>query len=132
MNNIEQNDREWQTVTRKKKGKQFNKIICTFTKSGQTSLQGAKKRKWIYLGKIQGKEIAVKDVEDYMKQTKEINGLQVKKLETKGENSAFTIGVTEEEDFRSICDEAFWPEGVVVREFSFRNFFQWKKNSLNT
>lgn len=117
---------EWQTVVNKRRSKQSNtrKIICTGTKSDESLLQGVKKRKWIYLGKVVGKTITEEDVMSYMKKTKDIKDVQVRRLQTKGENSAFTVGVLKEEDFEAICNGDFWPEGIIVGEFRFENFFR--------
>lgn len=123
-------DAEWTLVSRKKQIKKPEKVICTGIKSGEALFQGVKKRKWIYVGKIAGKETTVEEVEKYMKQERNFEEVQVKKLDTKGENSAFTVGVTLEEDFTAICKEEFWPEGVVIREFNFRNFFRQGKKSI--
>lgn len=127
---ISTTDAEWTLVSRKKQIKKPEKVICTGIKSGEALFQGVKKRKWIYVGKIAGKKTTVDDVEKYMKQERNFKEVQVKKLDSKGENSAFTVGVTLEEDFTAICKEEFWPKGVEIREFNFRNFFRQGKRSI--
>lgn len=53
-----------------------------------------------------------------------MDGMGVKKLNTKGKNSAFSVGVPTEQAFKSLCCAEMCPEGVLIMEFSFRNLFR--------
>lgn len=117
---------EWTKVTRiKNKSRPKSEVICTGSKKTTNSvIKGAAKRKWIYVGRIQGKDITEKQIKDYLGEIDGGEEVEVKKLKTQGTNSAFSVGVHTDELFKSICSPEIWPEGVIVREFSFRNFFQ--------
>ncbi|KAK9884544.1 hypothetical protein WA026_007386 [Henosepilachna vigintioctopunctata] len=115
-------DEQWKIVERPKK--QIKKLICTGLKKtdGTINFQGAQRKKWVYVGRIIEKEVSETTIESYIKG--EVQGdIEVKKLETKGQNSAFSVGFSSTKDYKRVCCPDFWPEGVVVREFSFRNFF---------
>ncbi|KAK9880527.1 hypothetical protein WA026_011766 [Henosepilachna vigintioctopunctata] len=47
----------------------------------------------------------------------------VKKLITKGNNSAFSVGVSDEITYKKVYDQSFWPEGVLLRELTFSSEF---------
>lgn len=119
-------DGEWTTIIRNKnKTKPRSEVICTGSKKTTNSIiKGAAKRKWIYVGRIQGKDITEKQIKDYLGEMNQNEEIEVKKLNTQGSNSAFSVGVQTDELFKSICSPEIWPEGVIVREFSFRNLFQ--------
>lgn len=55
------------------------------------------------------------------------DNFEIKKLPTKGVNSAFSVGVLSDQLFTKLSE--YWPEGVLLREFIFRNFFRSNSNS---
>lgn len=117
---------EWQTVSRKSRLKKSNEIICTGIKKTTTSLiSGAPKKRWVYVGRIAGRDISDELVKQYIGESIEQN-IEVKKLETKGNNSAFSIGVDTDDFYGKICDPEFWPQRVIVRNFSIGNLFRLK------
>ncbi|KAK9869168.1 hypothetical protein WA026_002917 [Henosepilachna vigintioctopunctata] len=119
-------DENWQLVNKNKRTyKNTRKIICTGSnKIVNPKIVGVQKRKWVYVGKISGKATTEHDITHFMNQSEDIGDVHVKKLETKGNNSAFSVGVIGEEAYNKVCSNEFWPEGIIVREFNFRNFFQ--------
>lgn len=122
----QQDNNEWVKISRnKKKIKTKSNIICTgVNKTSNSLIKGAMKRKWIYVGRIQGKDTSEQSIKDYLCDIINNEEIEVKKLNTQGKNSAFSVGVHTEELFNSICSPDNWPEGVLVREFSFRNLFR--------
>ncbi|KAL3269379.1 hypothetical protein HHI36_008449 [Cryptolaemus montrouzieri] len=92
------------------------------------SFQGAVKKYWLYVERIAESDVFIEAIKDYLGDVGE--NIDVKKLDTKGSNSAFSIRVTSEDVFNTVSED-FWPEGVLIREFSFRNFFQKGSASRN-
>lgn len=126
-----QPDKEWTTIQYKKRNRTKSSVICTGTnRTNNTIIRGAAKRRWIYVGRIQGKDITEQQIEEYLGEINKNEKAEVKKLDTLGNNSAFSVGVYTDESYDSICKPEIWPEGVVVREFSFRNLF--RKNRSTT
>lgn len=107
------------------KNKPKNQIVCNGTKTKEEmKIVGASKKKWLYVGRIVGKDIAEKDIEDYLGD-QEIQQVSVKKLRTLGSNSAFSIGLSDEVTFSKVFNASFWPEGVLLRPCNFSpNFFR--------
>lgn len=131
---VGENEEKWTTVlhNKKKPGNISNKnpdIICKGKQSTSGIIKGATRRKWIYVGKIAGKEVSEEDIINYMGKIDEHENILVKKLDTKGQNSAFSIGLPSEASLKKICDESFWPDGVILRNFTFRNFFRTTKST---
>lgn len=116
---------QWMSA-RKGKNKNMNRNICTGTKEIDKDIgfRRAPKKQWIYVGKIAGKEVTAETMIKYLKQSNDKYEFDVKKLNTKGNNSAFSIGVASKKFYSDICKPEFWPEGVLVRNFSFKNFFR--------
>lgn len=125
--NVEQ---QCSTVVKRKSIKYKKAIICTGSKTVNESskVKGALKRKWLYVGRICGLEVTEADITDFLENHTGNNDFQVKKLTTKGNNSAFSIGVPSDFLFAELYKPEFWPNGVVLREFNFRNFFHSKKS----
>lgn len=147
-NNEKENEQLWTTVVRKKnkeetrmslvgkqypsdnfKSKQRNMITCTGTPNMNAKVKGAIRKKWMYVGRIAGANVSEMDVLDYLADSKVGEKVEVKKLPTKGENSAFSIGVPDDITYDKLNSPDFWPTGVILREFNFRNFFR-KKQEL--
>lgn len=63
-------------------------------------------------------------INEYLTEIEGHKEIEIKKLESKGRNSSFSVGVFSDEFFKRLNSVDFWPSGVTVREFSFRNFFQ--------
>jgi hypothetical protein len=58
-----------------------------------STILGALRRKWLYVGGIIDKEVSENDVKDYLQNIACHDDIIIKKLTTKGHNSAFSIGV---------------------------------------
>lgn len=129
----EQKENAWQTVQNKKSRKHtFRKpnIICTGSNKNESGkLLGVKKKRWLYVGKIAGKDTTVEDVSEHLKDISGSEIMDIRKLNTKGVNSSFSIGLASDELYKSICNPNTWPEGVIIREFSFHNMFIGNKNN---
>lgn len=125
----QENVHEWKEVKYKKKineSKRNNKlIISNGTKTESDSkIQGATRRRWLYVGRIAGNNTTEKDILDYMVGLNDHDTIVVKKLPTKGSNSAFSIGFPGETSFNTAFSGDFWPQRIVVREFNFGNYFR--------
>lgn len=123
----EQINSGWKTVIKKRKLQNKDKIICTGS-NNNCGITGALRKKWMYVGKIAG-IVKEEDIIDYLGKMEVKDGIEVRKLDTKGSNSAFSVGVASEELFKKLGAPEFWPAGVLVREFSFRGFFS--RNNKN-
>lgn len=134
VHKIKDTDRmeDWITV-RNKKRQSRNTKVCFGTKENSadnSTIKGAIRRRWMYVGKIAGKEISEKDILTFLKDIEGKENIIIKKLNTLGQNSSFSIGLPNENAYKSVFCESFWPQGVVLRDFSFdRNFF--RKNRQN-
>lgn len=95
-------------------------------------IQGAIKRNWIYVGKIAGKEVTEENIAEFLKDVNKTRDIVVKKLNTKGQNSAFSIGITNTEVYKAVFNVKFWPQGIVLREFTFDNHFLQKPGENKT
>lgn len=133
----------FQTKTRKKKPMVKRVPETKFaigknaSKSGKVS--GAVRRKWIYVGRIAGKEVAEADIQDYLSDLKGLEKYEhivVKKLNTLGSNSAFCIGLPTDELYNRVFSVDYWSEGVSLREYDLRSSFltqrSQKKNLLQS
>lgn len=118
--------KEWKIVTNRRKR---SKLICTGSKKANTIIKGVPRKRWVYVGRIEGKDTSEQDISDYLNDIEGHEDIEVKKLRTVGKNAAFSVGVPSERLFDIICDPELWPEGVVIREFSFRNFFRQQSTS---
>lgn len=111
--------------------KTVQKIYGTKTNDQNTTIQGAIRRRWIYVGKIAGRDVSEKDIASYLESLNESEQFIVKKQKTIGQNSSFCIGVTQDA-YNKIFDESFWPQGIVVRDFNFdKQFFRKRDNKRN-
>ncbi|KAK9877337.1 hypothetical protein WA026_017731 [Henosepilachna vigintioctopunctata] len=120
---------DWSVVTSKKNKNSNRKkvqLVCTGleAKSADLSIQGAVRRKWLYIGKVAGNGVAEEDILNYLKESLGNHSFVVKKLTTKGYNSAFSVGIPNKTLFEKVFDISFWSEGIVLREFEFKNFFR--------
>lgn len=123
---MSQEKREWTEVkNRRTKSLRPKGIICKGTTS---SFSGVPQKRWIYVGRIAGKDVEEGVIEKYVRAGLGSDLVEVKKLVSKGSNSSFSVGVPSENMYKKIMNEEFWPNGVLIRDFSFKNFFQ--KNSI--
>ncbi|KAK9871856.1 hypothetical protein WA026_015102 [Henosepilachna vigintioctopunctata] len=117
---------EWKTVSRRKTIVNRAKFITSSgpkTSTRTAKFSGALKKRWLYVGRIAGKDVPVESIREYLTEINGYEEIEIKKLESKGRNSSFSIGVLSNEIFERLNSEDFWLNGVIVREFSFRNFF---------
>lgn len=115
---------EWKLVKHKKRDNKSD-FICTGTKKTNSEyIRGAQKRKWVYVGRVAGQDTSEEDIINHLKDNEAHGNIEVKKLNTKGKNAAFSVGVPSEELFKAICNPEMWPEGIKIREFSFIKFFR--------
>ncbi|XP_044756113.1 uncharacterized protein LOC123314807 [Coccinella septempunctata] len=120
------NGKQWTTIVRRRRSSNSKQsIICTGSsvQSENGKIKGAIRKKWLYVGRLFGKDISPEDLREYIGETEE-NSVDIRKLETKGPNSAFSVGVGNDELFHKINCPTYWPKGVVLRPFNFKNFFQ--------
>lgn len=116
---------------RRKRTAQKSNIPTTKFASGQIEgksekIVGAVRRKYIYVGRITGRDVTEEDMKEYLKDLKNFKQyelISVKKLNTLGNNSAFCIGLPNDELFHKVFDVQYWRTGVSLREFDLRRTF---------
>ncbi|KAK9889003.1 hypothetical protein WA026_004287 [Henosepilachna vigintioctopunctata] len=117
---------EWTEIkSRRNKSLLSKGIICKGTTS---SFSGVPQKRWIYVGRISGKNVEESVIKEYVRVGLDSDLVEVKKLVSKGINSSFSVGVPSEDMYQKIMNEEFWRNGVLIRDFSFENFFH--KNSI--
>nr|CAH7760551.1 unnamed protein product [Callosobruchus chinensis] len=111
---------------------QFPKQSTKFAKGNlsekSTKICGTIRRKWIYVGRITGRDVTEEDVRDYLKDLETINGYKdivVTKLNTHGSNSAFCIGVPNDELYEKVIMKTIGvkelPYATLIGEGRFSN-----------
>jgi hypothetical protein len=95
-----------------------------------STILGALRRKWLYVGRIIGNEVSENDVKDYLQNIDCHDEIIIKKLTTKGHNSAFSIGVPPK-IFNDVFNPDIWPDSVCLREFNVRSFLEKKRHIQN-
>lgn len=126
------NNREWKEVSSKHNTKaNRNKAIPKYG-TGKNApfsnkISGAIRRKWIYVGHLAGKDVSVEDIKEYLQHKENQDKFIIKKLETKGSNSAFSIGVPFD-SYETIFNVDCWPDSVCLRDFNVRASFLDKRN----
>ncbi|KAL3273256.1 hypothetical protein HHI36_014710 [Cryptolaemus montrouzieri] len=105
VGNTEQ-EGDWKTVSYRNKLRfsrenKKPKILCNRSKTTgkESTIQGAKKRFWLYVGKIQGKDTREDDIKSWMSDVEGTDEIIVEKLTTIGQNSAFSIGLPSDSAF---------------------------------
>ncbi|KAJ4435183.1 hypothetical protein ANN_23759 [Periplaneta americana] len=84
-----------------------------------TDLQAGERRAWLYVGKLHPNTTTEKIKNHLQKQGIE-TGIECDELTTKGTLKAFRIAVPFERRSQVTTPE-FWPQGVLVRQYRFRN-----------
>lgn len=105
---------------------EFKTVYATGENQKTSKISGTIRRKWMYVGRIAGKEVSVEDVSDYMQDLSGERGykdITVTKLQTQGNNSAFSIGLPSDELYARVFDVNYWPRGVALREFNLHRTF---------
>ncbi|KAL3265214.1 hypothetical protein HHI36_009428 [Cryptolaemus montrouzieri] len=106
-------------------------ITSTGNNPSKPTLKGAIRKKWLYVWRIVGNSVTENDIKDFLPDLEHHNTIEVKKFDSKGHNSDFSIGIPTETLYEKVNDPNFWPSGVVLREFNFRNFFLGEEKSAN-
>jgi hypothetical protein len=135
VKHINHDDPKWETVKSRRrnaanKNNQDTKnekptVLYGTAKAAPKSstILGALRRKWLYVGRIIGNEVAENDVKDYLQNIDCHDEIIIKKLTTKGHNSAFSIGVPPKIS-NDVFNPDIWPDSVCLREFNVRSFFR--------
>lgn len=124
LNSILVENNEWKTVTRINNSRKGT--ICTglgAPKQEKPTIIGAQRKKWIYLGRIAG-DTSEDAISAYLSHINGHEDIVVKKLNTLGSNSAFSIGASTGEIYELLNNKDFWPTGALLRPFNFQNFSQ--------
>ncbi|KAK9880082.1 hypothetical protein WA026_008598 [Henosepilachna vigintioctopunctata] len=89
--NTQNSSDTWVNVSRKKAPNDKVNMTCTGIKykTDNTVFRAATSRKWFYIGKIAGKEMADDTIRDYLKEINRYESINIRKFETKGQNSVF-------------------------------------------
>ncbi|KAJ3665669.1 hypothetical protein Zmor_001156 [Zophobas morio] len=136
---VSEENLKWKTVesrssnsnnTRKGGISRGKSLYGTGKLSSSSNIQGAIRRKWIYVGHISGNTASVQDIADHISEFAEIKNIEIKKLQTKGKNSAFSIGVPTEL-YDKIYNADVWPESVCLREFNVKSFLVNQRSNNN-
>lgn len=128
----------FQIVTGKKRNQARRKMPETKIATGKNlkksdKIAGAIRRKWIYVGRIAGRDVSEKDIGDYLSDLKgfeKYENISIKKLDTLGNNSAFCIGLPTEELYAKVFSVDYWNEGVSLREYDLRRSFLAQRNQM--
>lgn len=104
----------WAEVSRRHRPK----IVGT-RRNQDNTLKAADRTGWLYVGKIHP-SMRKEDVMNYLQDSGIQGNIECDQLDTKGYNKAFRIGVPFQ-CLESINHPEFWPEGVLVRQYIFRN-----------
>lgn len=115
---LEPSESEWKTQNKKKARKQ---IIATGA-SKDSKFSGAIRRQWIYVGGISGTEVSEQTIKEFLEEVPDSQNIEVKKLPTKGKNSAFSVGIPRD-TVPTVFDKDFWPKGIILRQFNLKNLF---------
>lgn len=140
------NDNSWTTVVNKRNNDKSNFVkttkrpqsisknisekksrtttFCTGDVDPSSKIKGAVRKKWIYVGRIKGDDVHAEDIKQYISKLPNHDTIEVKKLPTRGTNSAFSIGIPDDVLLEKLQNPTFWPAGVTLREFNFSNFFR--------
>lgn len=124
VNSMSAGKNEWKTVSRKSNSRKGT--ICTglsAPKHEKSPIIGVQRKRWLYLGKIAG-DTSEDAILEYLCHISGHEEIVVKKLNTLGLNSAFSIGAPNDEIYNVLNDKDFWPTGTLLRPFNFQNFFR--------
>lgn len=83
----------------------------------KSSIEGVEKYEYVYVGHIKGNK-DINALEDYMKNMWPKQTFKIKKLENKGNNSSFMVGVAQSLK-KQIYDPTKWPQGIIVKDYVF-------------
>lgn len=125
-----QSDDGFQVVVNKKKNPMRAKGPETKFATGKNlksdRIAGAIRRKWIYVGRIVGKDVTESDIKEYLSDLKDcekFDCISIKKLDTLGSNSAFCIGLPTDELYDKVFNTDYWNEGVSLRVYDLKRSF---------
>lgn len=102
---------------RREKHRQVAIIGTEKSSSEGDTLCGVAKRLWLYVGRT-GKDTTEGKVLNYLRNKHQTNDFTCEKLVTKSEYPSFRVSASLKLK-ESLEDHAQWPEGVVVRRFTF-------------
>ncbi|KAK9891717.1 hypothetical protein WA026_016514 [Henosepilachna vigintioctopunctata] len=102
----------WTTVVKRKPYKR-PPVICTGSKevNPTSKVKGVIKRKWVYVGKIYGQDVTEIDMKEFLIDSTGTEDFVIKKLSTKGSNSAFTVAIPSDALFELLLKPESWPNG---------------------
>ncbi|PSN58419.1 hypothetical protein C0J52_02796 [Blattella germanica] len=107
---------EWRRVEYRRINKNARIIGKKETNNGM--LRAGERTAWLYIGRLHH-TTEKEDILTYLKEGG-INGkIEGEQLNTRGGNRSFKIGIPYEEKCKAEQPE-FWPEGVIVRQYTFR------------
>lgn len=109
------------TVQHRKRRRQPS-VFGTKAKVDAAGLEGAEPRVWLYVGHTKP-GTTCENVLDYLRINLKNNDVNCEKLNAKGQYPSFKISAPG--DLKdTLHDPQFWPMGVIVRRFTFRNSFR--------
>lgn len=114
----------------------FDTKYATGDSGKSNKISGAVRRKWVYVGRVAGKDVSAEDIKEYMQDLSNEMGfadITVTKLNTQGSNSAFSIGLPNDGLYERVFDVGYWPKGVALREFNLqRTFLQQRRQQMQS
>lgn len=111
------NRSEWTEVVRRR-NRNNNRIIGT-RQNGESSLRAGQRFAWLYVGRLHS-GTTPEDIKSYLSENEISGDIICEDLNSRGHNKAFKVGIHLEE-LEKVEDEHFWPRGVIMRQFRFRN-----------
>lgn len=96
-----------------------NTVVRGTGEKSANKFKAPEKKLWVYVGRCDASTTA-DQIKDHLKETWPNSRYEVNKLNTKGSNASFQIGVDFNESLvDTLYDPSYWPEGIAVKRFKF-------------
>lgn len=109
-------ENEWRRVEYRKTTRNTRIIGTKETSNGR--IRAGERTAWIYVGRLHY-TTEKEDIITYLKEGGIKGKIEGEQLNTAGRNKSFKIGIPYEEKSKAEQPD-FWPEGVIVRQYTFR------------
>lgn len=109
-------------VTNKRAKKKATPRVTRGTATDGDGFISRPSRMWVYVGRAD-ESVTEAKVDEYIRKKCEVSNtsdLVVKTLMTKGRSPSFQVGI-HPRYYETLLKDEFWPSGILVRRFNFRN-----------
>lgn len=106
--------------------KKHKVVIGASNCSNSGGFEAACPRIWLYVGRCRG-DTNEEDIKTYIEKKIATENISVKKLQSKGNNSSFCVGIEGNLE-EQLYDPTFWPKGIIIRRYKFFRL----RNETNT